>query len=96
MLLSLITASLAESADLHIVQVTNWEEICSLAEDGLLDVLIYDLDAATKSHILSLLFLNPRLLMIGLDVETNRALLISGKETRSLTMDMVKDLILSC
>lgn len=95
MLLSLITASLAEDANLRVIHATNADEINALATNCLPDVLIYDLDAASKNHILPLLFLNPSLLMIGLDVETNRALLIAGKETRSLTLDKVKDLIFS-
>lgn len=95
MLLSLVAASLEDSRNLHVLHVANWEEIINLAEDCLPDVLIYDLDAATRCYILPLLFRNPQILMIGLDVETNRALLIAGKETRSVTLDMVKNLILS-
>ena len=95
MLLSLLAASLAESANLNVLQAATCEEMEALAAQCIPDVLIYDMAAASKSDLLSLLFLIPRMLLIGLDVETNRAVLIAGKETRSLTLERVKDLILS-
>jgi hypothetical protein len=95
MLLSLIAASLAENDELHILQVDTWDEIRTYSGACLPDTLIFDLDVASINHIMTLLFLNPYMQFIGLDVETNRALLIAGKETRSLTLNKVKDLIMT-
>jgi hypothetical protein len=95
MLLSLIGASLESCADMQISQAETWDEINTMAAANLPDTLIFDLDAASISHIMTLLFINPCLQLIGLDVETNRALLVSGKETRTLTMNRVRDIILA-
>jgi hypothetical protein len=95
LLLSLVCASLVQCEELHVIQSSLWKEIECLPEDCVPDVLIYDQPAASVSSILPLLFKNPRLLLIGLDVETNRAVLIAGKETRFLTLDLVKDMVLS-
>jgi hypothetical protein len=95
MLLSLVSASLMQSEDLIVIQTSLWKEIEIIPKDCIPDVLIYDLPAASVGSILPLLFKNPRLLLIGLDVETNRAVLIAGKETRFLTLDLVKDMVLS-
>jgi hypothetical protein len=96
MLLSLIAASLSQSENLHILQAFAWEEVVSLATACTPDVLIYDRAGAAEGPILPLLFTNPRLLLIALDVETNRAVLLAGKETRSLTMEQVKEILLTC
>jgi hypothetical protein len=95
MLLSLVSASLMQCNNIQVIQSSLWEEIESMPEDCIPDVLIYDLPAASVGSILPLLFKNPCLLLIGLDVETNRAVLIEGKETRFLTLDLVKDMVLS-
>jgi hypothetical protein len=95
LLLSLVCASLVQCEDLHVIQCSLWKEIECMPEDCVPDVLIYDLPAASVSSILPILFKNPHLLLIGLDVETNRAVLIAGKETRFLTLDLVKDMVLS-
>lgn len=94
MLLALIAASLKDNSGLHIFQADTLNDIDALAESCLPDTLIFDLDAASTSCIMALLSLNPSLQLIGLEAETNRALLIAGKETRSLTLDRVRDLIL--
>jgi hypothetical protein len=93
MLLSLVANSLAQNANLHVVQTAVWMEVDVLAAERTPDVLIYDLSSASESHILPLLFKNPRLLLIGLDVEANRAVLHSGQETNSLTMEQVKEIV---
>jgi hypothetical protein len=93
LLLSLVTASLNQNADLHIVQASAWGELESLAAGSIPDVLIYDLAGAAENRILPMLYDHPRLQLIGLDVETNRAVLLSGRETRALTLDGVKDLV---
>ena len=95
MLLSLVCDSLVQCEDLHVIQCSLWKEIECMPEDCVPDVLIYDQPAASINSILPLLFKNPRLLLIGLDVETNRAVLIAGKETCFLTLDLVKDMVLS-
>ena len=96
MLIAVMAASLEKSANLRIIQSTNWDEVSTLTEDSHPDVLMYDLPAASESCLLSLLFKNPDLLLIGLDVETNRAVLLAGKESRSLTLEQVKEFILTC
>jgi hypothetical protein len=96
MLLSLVADSLAQSADLQVVHAADWEEVNTLVVDCIPDVLIYDLAAVFESHILSLLFVNPLLLLIGLDVETNRAVLMGGKETRFLTLERMKEIVTTC
>ncbi len=93
MLLSLVTNSLAQSPKLRVLQATNWDEIEKLLSEYTPNVLIYDLVDASESHILTLLFKNPHLLLIGLDVETNRAMLLTGKESRSLTMERMKEIV---
>ena len=95
MLLSLMAASLAQCENLLVVRTSTWKEIDALAVDCIPDVLIYDLDTTSESHMLALLFKNPDLLLIGLDVECNRAVLLAGKETRSLTLERVKEILLT-
>ncbi len=95
MLLSLVAASLSKNDNLHVLQVSKWKEVTAFAANCHLDVLIYDLAAASESNILTLLFNNPLLLLIGLDVETNRAVLLVGKETRSLTLERVEEIVSS-
>jgi hypothetical protein len=95
MLLSLVASSLMHHEDLHVVQAAAWEEIGVLSAVCTPDVLIFDLSAAYENHILTLLFKNPGLLLIGLDVETNRAVLLSGKEARSLTLERMKEIVLT-
>jgi hypothetical protein len=95
MLLTLVAGSLAQNPELHVIHGETWGEIERQTNEFSPDVLIYDLDSASESAILPLLFKNPRLQLIGLDVETNRAVLIIGKETRSLTLERVEDIIIS-
>jgi hypothetical protein len=93
LLLSLVAASLAQSAELHVVQAATWAEVDALTAECTPDVLIYDLPGASESHILPLLLKNPRLLLIGLDVEANRAVLHTGAEAHSLTLERVKEIV---
>jgi hypothetical protein len=93
LLLSLVAANLKENANLHIVLADSWGEFKDQPPGIVPDVLIYDLGGASDSRILPMMFDNPCLQMIGLDVETNRAVLITGRETRSLTLDRVKELV---
>lgn len=93
MLLSLVADSLANSTNLQVMHAAVWEEAIAKIAESIPDVLIYDLAAASESSILPLLFINPFLLLIGLDVETNRAILLSGKESRALTIEKMKEII---
>jgi hypothetical protein len=93
MLLTVVAASLSQSTSLRVFQAPTWAEVVSLAEHYTPDALIYDLPGAAESHILPLLSKNPRLLLIGLDGETNRAVLHAGRETKSLTLEWVKETI---
>jgi hypothetical protein len=95
MLLSLVARSLTSNEDLSIAEATEWGEVEFLTSENLADVLIYDYESAINSQILQMLFKNPRMLLIGLDVENNRAVLLSGKESSSLTMEQVKDIVLT-
>ena len=93
MLLSLVASSLANSPDLKVVHETTWGEVEAHTACCAPDVLIYDLESAAEKAILPMLFNNPRLLLIGLDVETNRAVLIAGQETHSFTMDRMRAVV---
>jgi hypothetical protein len=93
MLLSLVAASLAQRPNLRVMQAATWAEVESITAECTPDVLIYGLEGASDSAILPLLFKNPRLLLIGLDVETNRAILLAGQEARSLTLEQVQEIV---
>jgi hypothetical protein len=93
MLLTLVANSLAQNPNLHVIHETSWSEVAANAAGCHPDVLIYDLDSASESAILPMLYENPHLLLIGLDVETNRAVLIAGQETSSLTLERVKEIV---
>lgn len=93
MLLALVANNLARSKNLHIIQASTWAEVVAQTAECIPDVLIYDLASASEGHILPLLFEHPHMLLIGLDVETNRAVLLAGEETRSLTLERVKEII---
>jgi len=93
MLLSLVANSLEQSPNLQVIHESTWGEVEARAAECIPDVLIYDLDSSSESAILPLLYGNPHLLLIGLDVETNRAVLIAGQETSSLTLERVKEIV---
>jgi hypothetical protein len=93
MLLSLIAASLEQAPSLHVMRATAWTEASRLLAKEAPDALIFDLNGDGESHILPLLLTNPDLLMIGLDAECNRAVLVSGQEARSLTLDQLREMV---
>ena len=93
MLLSLVANSLEQIPNLHVIHATSWNEVANHAAVSHPDVLIYDLESSSESAILPLLYGNPHLLLIGLDVETNRAVLIAGQETSLLTLERVKEIV---
>ena len=94
LLLSLVAVSLAESPDLCVTQAVAWSEIEQLLAEGVPDVLVFELTDIQESHLLPLLFENPKLLLIGLDAECNRAMLLSGREAQPLTLNQIKELAL--
>jgi hypothetical protein len=93
LLLSLVATSLARYPDLQVVQAPTWEKVGPWLEKGEPDVLIFDLMDGCDNHILPLVLKHPGLLMIGLDVEANQAVLISGQESRSLTLSQIRGMI---
>jgi len=93
MLLSFVANNLAQCPNLSVTHESEWDGIMSQVATGTPDVLIYDPDSSSESAILPLLYENPNLLLIGLDVEANRAVLIAGKETTSLTLERIRQII---
>ena len=93
LLLSGVAAGLESCPGLRVMQAATWAEIGPLLVERIPDVLIFDLGDACESHILPLLFRNPHLLLVGLDVEYNQAVLVSGQEAHSLTLNRIKEII---
>ena len=93
MLLSLVASNLSQSPDLDIMHEASWEAVESQAQKSAPDVLIYEMPCTSESSILQLLNKNPRLLLIGLDLETNRSVLIAGQEAHSFTMDRIRAIV---
>jgi MinD-like ATPase involved in chromosome partitioning or flagellar assembly len=93
MLVSLIAASISPSQRLRVLSAESWEEVMTLAETYPLDVLVFDLPSASEGHLLTLLSRQPRLQLIGLDVETNRAILLTSQATDNLTLERVKEIV---
>jgi hypothetical protein len=93
LLLTLVTASLESSPDLRVTRATTWPEAAKLLEERVPDVLIFDLTNSCEGQVLPLLFDNPQLVLIGLDTESNQAVLISGKQTEALTLKGIKEIV---
>jgi hypothetical protein len=93
LLLSGVAASLEQCPDLRVVQAATWEEVRRLPAEVVPDAVIFDLGDAQESHILPLWFKNPALLMLGINPERNQAVLLTGQETRPLTMSHIKEMI---
>ena len=93
MLLRLVANSLAQNPALHVIHAATREELEAQSAGRTQDVLIYDLQGAGESAILPFLYQNPGMLLIGLDLETNRAVLIAGQEKRALTLERVKEIV---
>jgi len=90
LLLSGVAVGLVESPNLRVLEASTWVDVEALLADGAPDVIVFELTAANESHMLPLLFKNPQLMMVGLDVESNQAVLVSGHEARSLTVDQIR------
>jgi hypothetical protein len=93
MLLSLVADSLSKNPHLHVIHASAWKEIKAHTVVYSPHVLIFDLTDACQKHVLPLLVRFPLLLLIGLDVERNHAVLLSGQETHSFTMDQIRKLV---
>ena len=93
LLLSGVAANLEQCPGLHIVQARAWMDASRILAQHIPDVLIFDLTNASESHILPLLLTNPGLLMIGLDAESNQAVLVAGHEAQSLTLSQIREIV---
>lgn len=93
MLLSFVASNLSQCRELNIVHEAFWGDVEACAAKFSPDVLIYELPCPSESNIFQLLNHNPRLLLIGLDLETNRAVLIAGQEAHSFTMDRIRSIV---
>jgi hypothetical protein len=94
LLLSGVAASLEQCPGLHTAQAADWSDAGRLISEQPPDVLIFDLADRCEGHILSLLLANPTLLIIGLDPERNRAVLVSGQQAQSLTLNQIQQIVL--
>jgi hypothetical protein len=88
LVVSSIGASLQGRADL---QVSSVDATRPQAEERLRtlqpDVVIFDLAAARPEFAIDLWQAQPHLLLIGVDLLTHRALMLSGQPSRLLTLD---------
>ena len=85
---SSIGASLQGRADLQVLSVDAtlpevMDQMCALHPD----VVIFDLAAARPEFAIDLWQAQPHLLLIGVDLLTHRALMLSGQPSRLLTLD---------
>ncbi len=92
LLFSGVAAGLAECPDLRVAQAATWDAARGLLAERMPDVLIFDLANGCASQVLLLLLENPGLRLLGLDTESNQALLISGQGTRSLTLSQIREI----
>jgi len=93
LLLPLVAACLKKSPALHVTKATTWRQASKLVAEAVPDVLIFDASDAHRSDVLLLLVKNPHLLLIGLDVERNQAVLFGGQEARSLSLEGVRQIV---
>ena len=93
MLLALVARSLEESPHLHVVHEPAWEALKADLAECEPNVLIFDLTEACQADVLPLLVSQPRLLLIGLDAERNRAVLLSGQESHTFTMNQIREIV---
>ena len=93
LLLSGVGAGLDRSADLRVSRVTGWDQASQSLAERVPDVIIFDLPNSDDSRLFQLLVDNPHVLMIALDTECNRAVLVSGRKAESLTVDQITEII---
>jgi hypothetical protein len=93
LLLGLVAASLGEVPDLEVTQAGTWHEAGRLLTERVPDVLIFDSADTDPCHVLLLLVEYPRLRLIGLNSESDQAVLLGARETRLLTLDVLKQIV---
>ncbi len=93
LLLAGMAASLAECPGLEVTRATTWAGACRRMAGQPPDVLIFDLTNACESQILPLLFKHSGLLLIGMDTESNQAVVVSGQGARSLTLQQMREMV---
>jgi hypothetical protein len=93
MLLALVANSLEQSPHLQVIYASAWEVIETQAAECPPHVLIFDMTDACQRLVLPLLVRYPHLLLIGLDAERNHAVLLSGRETQSFTMNQIREIV---
>ena len=93
LLLSGVAAGLAENPNLCVSQAVTWDDACALMDEGMPDVLVFDLGGGYEGDILPLLLKKPDLVMVGLDTECNQAVLVSGQPARSLTLAQIAAIV---
>ena len=88
LVVSTVGASLQGRSDLQLTQID------ALASDALQrleaarpDIILFDLAAAQPEFAIAVLSKHPGLLLIGIDLKSDKMLVVSGEESRLLTTD---------
>ena len=94
LILSSVGASLNSRAGVHVIAINpsepgGVERIRALEPD----VIVFDTAAADPDSALILWKEHPNVLLIGIDLTTNRALVMSGRSSQLLTPDDLADVI---
>lgn len=85
---SSVGASLSECAGLHVASVSSGEsDTVSQLIELQPDVIIFDLMATQSDFALALLQTKPGLLLVGVDMKTDKALVLSGETSLVVTTD---------
>ncbi len=80
-------ASLRKRTDLRVLSVAATSVAAQQLSQLQFDVLIFDLAAARPESAIELWKTRPQLVLIGVDLMTGQALVLSGQESRVLTTD---------
>jgi hypothetical protein len=89
-----IGAALAAIPDIELRRISGSSDCGWLRDD--IDALIFDLSTGLPGYVLLNLVTCPALMLVGLDLETRKTLLLSGKPGRLATMnDLLATLELS-
>jgi len=94
LLMSAIGKSLQEHSEFLIHQIDR--EVIGIGEvpgAALPDVLVFDLTTVPDDFAISVMRAHPVLLLIGVDIEKGKMLVLSGEESRFLTADDLVDAI---
>ena len=93
LLLSGVAAGLEECPGLEVVRAATWPDACRLLAERQPEVVIFDRADDCATQLLPLLLKSPHLVMVGLDGECNQAVLVSGREARSLTLQQIQEIV---